>query len=114
MAKTLKRILFSTIIFFATILTLMALNVVTFGWGLGDLFYFYIQILWLIILLVFFIVVMTRNSNFSILTSRIIIFFLLISIFLSIKAFTIDRGNEYPWNGKIFTSNSRNLQLIKK
>ena len=38
------------------------------------------------------------NRLFSLLIS----FILLLSIFLSIKAFTVDRGSEYPWNGRIF------------
>jgi hypothetical protein len=106
MGKTLKIILISTIFFFVTVLTLMLRNVLTFGWGLGDLFYFYIQILWLIILLIFLVVVLIKTLNFSILISRIILFILIISMLLTIKAFTIDRGSEYPWNGKIFTSHN--------
>jgi len=48
-------------------------NVLTFGWGLGDLFYFYIQILWLIILLIFLVVILIKTLNFSILISKIIL-----------------------------------------
>lgn len=119
MGKTLKIILISTIFFFVTVLTLMLRNVLTFGWGLGDLFYFYIQILWLTILVVFLVILIFKTSNFSILISRIISFILILSTLLTIKAFTIGRGSDYPWNGKIFTtyneklSEKKTLQKVK-
>ena len=107
MAKTLKIILITTIIFFTTVLILMLRNVLTFGMGLGDLFYFYIQALWLMFLLIFIVVVIIKTTNFSILSVQIISLILIASILLSVLSFTINRGSEYPWNGKIFTSNSR-------
>ena len=113
MEKTLKIILISTIFFFVTVLTLLLRNVLTFGWGLGDLFYFYIQILWLTILVVFLVILIFKTSNFSILISRIISFILILSTLLTIKAFTIDRGSDYPWNGKIFTTYNEKLSEKK-
>ncbi len=118
MKKTLEIILFFTILFFTVVLIMMSLNLLTFGWGLGDLFYFYIQIIWVIILTIFLINIIIRKSKYSILKTRIISSILLISILIDILLFTINRGNEYPWNGKIFTTHksitTKNKSLTSK
>lgn len=88
--------------FFVSIIILSG-GIITFGYGLGDLAPTFLHCLWLLILIISLIVIVKKRLN---LENKLTIFFSLIlflSIFLSIKAFTFDRGPEHPWNGKVFT-----------
>jgi tetratricopeptide (TPR) repeat protein len=86
----------------------------TFGWGLGDLFFLYIQIAWLIVLIIGFVAIRKKNTPFGNISSGLISFVLIFSVFLSIKKFTVDRGSEYPWNGRIFMLNNSEWKELKK
>ena len=76
------------------------LGKLTFGHGLGDLFYILYLAIALIIITILFIAV-KRDSNNSPLS-----FILLLSIITSLAFFIANlsyfRGTEYPWNGKLF------------
>src|SRR5690554_321061 len=96
--------------FFLTVIFLMIGGQLTFGHGLGDLFFLYIQIAWLIVLIISLTVIIKKKSELNNITSGLFSVILLFSIFLSIKGFTVDRGIEYPWNGRIFTISYQEYQ----
>jgi hypothetical protein len=73
---------------------------IAFGWGLGDLLWYGIMYLLLIIHLILTLRYRNQDNHLKIIA---IVFFILI-IFICLKA-TIWRGVEYPWNGKIFYGN---------
>ena len=98
-----KYILLTTIVFFVLVIYFMLTEKLTFGWGLGDLLFFYLQALWLFILVIVLIVILTKkNATINIIISGLLSLLLITSMVLSIKAFTVDRGSDYPWNNRIF------------
>jgi len=114
MTKVLKIISLITFVFFALVLLFMLGGKLTFGWGLGDLFYFYFQSAWLLILVICFAILIKKKITFNGFSLGLFPFILLLSIFLSVKAFTVDRGSGYPWNGKIFMLSNNELEQLKK
>ncbi len=114
MTRFLKVILLITIIFFALVLLFMLGGKLTFGWELGDLFYLYIQTAWLLILVFGFAILIKKKTNLNSFVSGLFPFILLFSIFLSVKAFTVDRGSGYPWNGKIFMLSKSEWEQLKR
>jgi hypothetical protein len=74
----------------------------TFGHGLGDLFYVYLQIVWIIILSIILTVIRKRGKEVGIILTAFIMVILFSSIIYITYEFTINRGVEYPWNGRIF------------
>jgi hypothetical protein len=95
-------ILILTITFFISVLYSMLNGSLTFGAGLGDLFYAIIHFIYLLLLIIFLTIIKYKNYIFS--KSRIItlIFLYFTSISISISGFTIFRSSLYPWNGRIF------------
>jgi tetratricopeptide (TPR) repeat protein len=100
--------------FFLTVIFLMLGGQLTFGYGLGDLFPLYIQIAWLIVLIISLTVIIKKKSEFNNIASGIFSAILLLSVFLSIKGFTVDRGSEYPWNGRIFTISYQEYKKLQE
>jgi hypothetical protein len=98
-----KNILLTSIIFFALVITLMLTDRLTFGHGLGDIIVLYLQTLWLFILVIVYIVILVeKKTKINKIISVVLSAILVLSIFLTIKDFTTDRGSDYPWNGHIF------------
>lgn len=113
MTKFFKIILLVTIIFFALVLLFMLSSQLTFGWGLGDLFYLYIQTVWVLILIIAFVVMIKKRAILNNISAGLFSFILLFSIFVSVKAFTVDRGSLYPWNGRIFMLSISEWEQLK-
>jgi hypothetical protein len=101
MKKKLILLFLSAILFFFIIELLMIKGTLTFGFGLGDLFPFYIQGLWMVILLIGLIIIIKTNKKLNKTICIILLLIILFSIIYSVLGFTINRGSEYPWNGKI-------------
>jgi len=113
MTKLLKVFLLIGITFFAMVILLMIVGKLTFGYGLGDLFYLFIQGAWLISLIIVFIITKRKNkieSPYALILS----FIICISILFSIHGFTIGRGSEYPWNGRIFMISYKEYLLLEE
>lgn len=73
---------------------------IAFGWGLGDLLWYGIMYLLLIMHLILTLRYRNQDNNLK----KIAIVFFILIILICLKA-TIWRGVEYPWNGKIFYGN---------
>jgi hypothetical protein len=72
---------------------------ITFGYGLGDLFYFvFLSIILLVQILLNFTFSAFKRANRNLIVG--FVFSLIYSFF--IHQLTIGRGSEYPWNGQIF------------
>ena len=100
-------IIFNWAVFFysALILLLMLMGKITFGYGLGDLAYFFgISIMTLIYLVS--IILFNRKKykeNKTKINFIMGLIFLTLLIFLT-YSFTVGRGLEYRWNGSVFTN----------
>jgi hypothetical protein len=74
---------------------------IAFGWGLGDLLWYGLMYLLLLIHLILTI----KAKNKSIIRFQFLtIIFLVTTIFICLQA-TIWRDKEYPWNGELFYKN---------
>ena len=103
MNQLFKILLTLTGMFFLVITFLMLGGKLEYGYGLGDLFFLYIQFAWLIVLIVSLILTIKRKLEFSAKISGLFSLILLFSVLISIKGFTVDRGSVYPWNGRGFS-----------
>ena len=86
--------------YFFLIILLNLVGKISYGHGLGDLFYLIGAILVTTIQLVMTIILnrQKRDGKIFLITSA---FFLFIAIYLTYK-FTLGRGIEHSWNGNIF------------
>ncbi len=80
---------------------------ISFGWGLGDLFWYGFII---ISLLTHFILTLAFKKKLNRIRTLTIIF-LTITIFVCLKA-TVWRGDEYRWNGKIFYESNEKVEFV--
>lgn len=71
---------------------------ITFGQGLGDMFY----VILLMSLMIFYAVVLYKNIQGRINQQIILSVVSILFIILFTLKMTIYRGIEYPWNGNIF------------
>lgn len=72
----------------------------TFGHGMGDIYYLgFILFIGIIASLIWFIIL---KKNFSKIANAIFYCFLVVELILIIIKLTILRGAEYPWNGNLF------------
>jgi len=97
--KQISRITF--LIYLLWMLFVIFLNLrgdITFGHGLGDLYYLIALIFLTVLSIVFYIRITKRNYTNAYL---FVVYLLLIIISFCIKL-TLLRGAEYPWNGKFF------------
>jgi len=103
------------IIFFITVLILMVLNKLTFGYGLGDIKYFIYIILWLIIIVFVFVFFSYKRFKNYLFYFLLIIPVMYLSVYVTVKKVTVDRGSAYKWNGKLFkNSKTQNLKEQEK
>lgn len=114
MNKYQKIVFFITIILNISILLLMTNGKITFGYGLGDLLFYYLIILWLAILLITYLIIMLKNKRISKFKSRFITFVLIFISLITINGFTFNRASEYPWNGRIFMISFKEYKQIKE
>jgi tetratricopeptide (TPR) repeat protein len=103
-----------TIFFFIVIAYLSGFGPLTFGAGLGDLAYFFLIILWVIILGVYFLIIRLKNIVFKPIVSNLLIVIFIGSISITILEFTHLRGAEYPWDGRIFMMSHEEYLKIEK
>ncbi len=98
----LKLPLIFTILFLIIEIILLLNGVLTFGYGLGDLFYLFVDIFFIVILIVCLLIIIIKKIQLKTITR--LIFYSIIFLFLAynIYSFTIGRGVESPWNGKVF------------
>lgn len=100
--KKISRIIF--FIYLLWVLLVVFLNFrgdITFGHGLGDLYYLIILIFFTA-LSVFFYLRIARGGYSSKQTIYLFAIYLLIVIVFYCLKLTFLRGAEYPWNGKLF------------
>lgn len=94
-------ILTTTIIYFVLIAYLSGFGPLTFGAGLGDLAYFFLIILWIIILGIYFLIIRLKNIVLKPIFLRLIIVALMGSCVYTTLELTYWRDGLYPWNGRI-------------
>lgn len=108
-------ILTFTIIYFVLIACLSGFGPLSFGAGLGDLAYFFLIILWIIILGIYFLIIRLKNIVFKPIVLRLIIVALMGSCVYTTLELTYWRDGLYPWNGRILMmSHEEFLQIEKK
>ena len=78
----------------------------TFGYGLGDLFYLMFSGIALLIVTVAYFATKRLDFNKKKLLGGLITIGLLLTVYIFGRLVTVDRGSEYRWDGHIFLSNS--------
>lgn len=99
-----------TVAFLMSIIVLELKNELTFGCGLGDIFYLILSGIGIVVAAV--VCYLTRQSNFA---ERKafgwgIIAACLFTVYMFGRWLTVDRGPEYKWDGYVFLSKSRAVQ----
>jgi FtsH-binding integral membrane protein len=95
------KIIYSLFILVAALTAVLNLNAnITFGHGLGDIYY----LLFLLFLVIIVSIIFFKTARHINRPSAAIFFllFVLAIIFVVTLKLTIYRGPEYPWNGKFF------------
>ena len=95
-------ILTITIIYFVIIGYLSGFGPLTFGAGLGDLAYFFLIILWIIVLGIYFLIISLKKIVLKTIALNLLIVLFIGSILYTTLEFTYLRDCLYPWNGRIF------------
>lgn len=89
--------------YFLLLIKWMLDSTITFGVGLGDLFYFYLSMGFSVLFLITFIFSLREWKNKPVINFYSISAILAILILLLFTYdFTIGRGSELPWNGTVF------------
>jgi hypothetical protein len=85
------------LLFTILVVILNLLGYITFGYGLGDLFY----LIFICLLCVIITTLKLLSAKFDI--SKMVILFMILAVlvFVSLKL-TLLRGVEYSWNGRVF------------
>lgn len=103
----LTKILFGlTTIFLIAVIALTFFGELTFGYGLGDLFYLMFSGIALLIVTVAYFATKRLDFNKRKLLGGLITIGLLLTVYIFGRLVTVDRGSEYRWDGHIFLSNS--------
>jgi tetratricopeptide (TPR) repeat protein len=101
------KILFGlTTIFLIAVIALTFIGDLTFGYGLGDLFYLMFTGFALLIVTVTYFATKRIDFNKKKLTGGLISIGLVLVMFVFVRLVTVDRGSEYKWDGHIFLSSS--------
>ena len=103
----------ATMLFFLTVFAGVSWGSLTFGYGLGDIVFVFAHLFWILLLGIFAIVIYRRSEPFDRLFSASASVVMLMSIFLSIRSFTVDRGAEYPWNGRVFMLTAEEARKVR-
>src|SRR5690606_3936197 len=103
----LTKILFGlTTIFLIAVIALTFFGELTFGYGLGDLFYLMFSIVALLIVTVTYFATKRLDFNKKKLFGGLISVGLVLTIYIFGRLVTVDRGSENKWDGHVFLSNS--------
>ena len=103
----LTKILFGlTTIFLIAVIALTFFGELTFGYGLGDLFYLMFSGVALLIVTVIYFATKRLDFNKKKLFGGLISIGLLLTVYIFGRLVTVDRGSEYKWDGYVFLSNS--------
>jgi tetratricopeptide (TPR) repeat protein len=103
----LTKILFGlTTIFLIAIIALTFFGELTFGYGLGDLFYLMFSGVTLLIVTVTYFTTKRLDFNKKKILGGLISIGLLLTVYIFGRLVTVDRGSENRWDGYIFLSNS--------
>jgi tetratricopeptide (TPR) repeat protein len=107
-------ILTITIIYFVIIAYLSGFGPLTFGAGLGDLAYFFLIILWIIVLGTYFLIIRIKKVVFKPIVLILLIVSFIGSILYTTLEFTYLRDGLYPWDGRIFMISHEEYLKIEK
>lgn len=103
----LTKILFGlTTIFLIAVIALTFFGELTFGYGLGDLFYLLFSGVALLIVTIIYFATKRFDFNKKKLFGGLISFGLVLTVYIFGRLVTVDRGSENRWDGHIFLSNS--------
>ena len=101
------KILFGlTTIFLIAVIALTFIGELTFGYGLGDLFYLMFTGFALLIVTVIYFATKRIDFNRKKLSGGLISIGLVLAMFVFGRLVTVDRGSEYKWDGHILLSTS--------
>lgn len=90
----------SFFVLWVTLLTCLdVIGVVTFGHGLGDIFFLLALIVWLLITIIYWVKRRILPSRKAV---AVVVLMAVLTIVLSTLKMTVFRGPEYPWNGQLF------------
>lgn len=93
-------------IFFILVIVLMFSGSLTFGYGLGDLFYLMTVGVWTLVIGAIYKftkkVDFSKQKEFAILIVGVMLF----SVYYTARLFTVDRGAEFKWDGHILLSSA--------
>jgi tetratricopeptide repeat protein len=112
--KILKTLLVISLLYCVSVILLVFAEKIDFGWGLGGLGHLYLHILWVALIIVTIVFVSRKQKRSNTLLSIMISAITIICLFFSIRSFTVDRGPEDPWDGRIFRYSFSEWQEIKK
>jgi hypothetical protein len=101
MKQIIRIVFFIYLLLISTVVFLNLKGDVTFGHGLGDL-YFLITIIIVTVILLFFFIKMVKSNYVNAIVIYFFLSFLLLIIVLLCLKLTVLRGSEYPWNGSFF------------
>ena len=100
MNKVIK-IIYTLFVLWAVLVAILNLNAnITFGHGLGDIYYLLFLLLLVIVASVVFFKIAKRLNETS--ATILFLFFVIAVVIAFTLKLTIYRGPEYPWNGKFF------------
>lgn len=91
-------VLIAFVIFVILTVILLFYGKISFGHGLGDLYYLVFFVLWSIVIISIYIYILKKN-NFTLLP--LLYGFIITIIIITIVKLTIFRGPEFHWNGNI-------------
>lgn len=101
MKKVVKLSVMFSMLFCVLVIVLCFMGILSFGYGLGDIFYLFFLLIWLAVIAVFFKMAKKVSFNPNKVISIFIILILIYSNYYIIRLFTVDRGPEFRWNGHI-------------
>jgi hypothetical protein len=84
---------------------------ITYGVGLGDLFYVLMS---LITLIIFIVLINLKKIKSNQKSTTVITTILYLTILFFIYSFTLGRGTEYKWNGELLYPSSEGVERIKE
>ena len=89
-------------LFFGTVICLTLFGNLPFGHGFGDISTLMVIFFWLLCIGKLYHFVKNRSKPINKFISIMTVLIIILSIYILLRLLTIDRGSEYPWNGKIF------------
>jgi len=100
-------------LFLMIVIILILVGKLTFGYGLGDIFYLIILVFVTLVISITFFLTMKFDFNKNKILSGFIAILLILVIYIYARLLTVDRGAEYKWDGHIFLSYSSKRNELK-